>query len=77
MNAQKLMDDFLATHKYDKTPGNWREMPSTDPDNVADDDDLAKEWTQSASATSGITDYGSTKERRKKRRVKLLPTKEN
>ncbi len=35
--------------------------------------DLGKEWTAGTDATSGITAYGNTKERRKKRRVKLIP----
>ena len=36
---------------------------------------LNKEWTASTVATSGITSYGSTK-KRQRRRVKLLPKKE-
>jgi hypothetical protein len=31
---QQVMDDFLATRRYDKTPGDWRAMPDTDPDEL-------------------------------------------
>jgi hypothetical protein len=31
---QQLMDEFFATHRYDKTPRDWRDVPETseDPD---------------------------------------------
>jgi hypothetical protein len=31
MTPQQRMDEFFATHVFDKTPGDWRTMPETEP----------------------------------------------
>jgi len=29
--AQKLLDEFYETVSFDRTPGDWRKMPETEP----------------------------------------------